>query len=258
MNLNKLFKLPEIEIIKDLNSREALEVEQKIINSKPFLKSLYRDFYNIFKSASDIPSGGLKVEIGSARGFIKEIIPDVITSDIESLDHVDLTFDASKMPFGNNSISIFYMQNSLHHIRNPLQFFEEAQRCLMNKGKILIIEPFSSLLSNFIYSSFHHENFDLKIKNPIAGSDYLSCPNQALASIIFIKEKEIFKTRFPDLKIKKIESHTPFVYLLSGGVRYKQLVPSFSYRLFKVIEKLFIPLNNMLGMFVTIELVKDK
>lgn len=53
-----------------------------------------------------------------------------------------------------------------------------------------------------------------------------------------------------------MRDHTPLLYLLSGGLTLRQLVPSFTYLTFKVIEYILSPLDNLLGMFQTIELEK--
>ena len=51
-------------------------------------------------------------------------------------------------------------------------------------------------------------------------------------------------------------NHTPLRYLLSGGLTLRQLVPSFTYPAIKAVEYTLSPVNNLLGMFQTIELEK--
>jgi len=84
----------------------------------------------------------------------------------------------------------------------------------------------------------------------------MSDSNPALPWIIFVRDREIFEKRFPKLKINQIAPHTPFLYLLSGGLTKPQFLPSFAYPAAKAFEKIISSFNPWLGMFVTIELQK--
>ncbi len=46
----------------------------------------------------------------------------------------------------------------------------------------------------------------------------------------------------------------PFRYLVSGGVSLRQLMPDWSYPLWKGLEELLSPINPLLSMFVFIQL----
>ncbi|VVB60835.1 Uncharacterised protein [uncultured archaeon] len=74
----------------------------------------------------------------------------------------------------------------------------------------------------------------------------------ALPWIIFFRDAKQFSHDFQELEILYKEAHTPFRYLLSGGVSMKQLVPSFSYGFFKSVEHALRPFNNTIGCFCTI------
>lgn len=239
-----------------LNSKEALFEHKKLINKKGVLKKLYDDFYLIFKN-SKYPKGEI-VEIGSGGGFLKKIIPQVITSDVVRGSGIKEVFSAEKMPFKNSSVAAFTMLNVFHHIKNPEKALNEIQRCLKPNGKIIMIEPYNSLWGRFIYQNFHHELFDPKTDWKIKGRGRLSDANGALAWIVFIRDKKIFNKRFPNLIIKTVKPHTPFRYLISGGLSKPQLLPSFFYPAIKLLEQLLSPINPLLGMFATIELEKIK
>lgn len=258
MSLKDLLKLPEAGSIQDLNSPLTAKLHSQIIQNKRFLRHLYLDFYNEFKkSIQDLPKGAL-VEIGSGSGFIKEVIPEVITTDVFSGLNIDKVFLATSMPFESNTVAAFFMFDVLHHINNPLTFFNEANRCLLNHGKIIMIEPYNSLWGRFVYKNFHHEPFDISAGWEILTSGRLTGANGALPWIIFFRDREKFQKHFPELKIRRLTPHTPFRYLISGGLSYKQLLPSFTYGLVKGLETLLSPLNKFLGMFVTVELEKCK
>ncbi|MFA6187433.1 MAG: class I SAM-dependent methyltransferase [Phycisphaerae bacterium] len=228
----------------------------KIIQNKKFLKKIYIDFYKQFLYAIDNPISKTLVELGSGGGFIKEIIPNVITSDVIKVPGVDMVFSAEQMPFENGSVDAFFMFDVLHHIPNPRMFFKEAVRCLKTGGKIVMIEPANTLWGRFIYKNFHHEGFDEKAGWQMESTGPLSCANGAVPWIIFNRDRKIFENEFPDLKILKIAPHTPLRYLISGGLTLRQLLPGFCYSLIAGIEWLLSPANGILGMFQTIEVKK--
>ena len=61
---------------------------------------------------------------------------------------------------------------------------------------------------------------------------------------------------YADLEILQINNHTPFRMFLSGGLSYRQFVPSASFGFFTNIEKLLSPFHNTLGSFMTIVVKK--
>ncbi|MFH1321426.1 MAG: methyltransferase domain-containing protein [Bacteroidota bacterium] len=250
------FKLPESDIC-SLDDAETTLRRRDIIIKKKFLKKLYIKWYNvILKKISGLSEGKL-LEIGSGGGFIKELNPGIITSDILPLDHCDLVLSAEYLPFQNNELSAIIMIDVLHHIPDCLAFFKEAQRTLKNGGKIIMIEPANTLWSRFIYKNLHHESFDPKTKSwTFPSSGPLSGANIALPWIIFERDIDEFMIRFPNLQLVNIHYHTPFRYLLSGGVSYRSFVPSRSFGTITFIEKLISPLSKFLAMFQTIEVIK--
>jgi SAM-dependent methyltransferase len=252
----EMLKLKQVKNIKDLDNPQTTVLHSQIIKEKVFLKKLYTDFYKIFKKSVGLDTRTL-VELGSGGGFIKEIIPDVITSDIIKMPNIDMTFSAEQMPFENGSVDAFFMVDVLHHIKKPKVFFTEARRCLKKGGKIVMIEPANTLWSRFIFKNFHHELFDTSAEWEMNKTGPLSDANGALAWIIFQRDRKLFESEFKDLKITSIDFHTPFRYILSGGLTYRQLLPAFMYGFVDFLEFCLRPLNGWLGMFETVVLEKQ-
>jgi SAM-dependent methyltransferase len=225
MSIIDWLKLPEISSIKDLDDPAATLLHAGIVKKKPFLKKLYIDFYTQFRNAVPEPETKLLVELGSGGGFIKEVVDNVITSDILELPNVDKVFSALDMPFEDTSVDAFFMFDVLHHITAPSAFFKEAIRCLKASGKIVMIEPANTLWSRFIYKNFHHELFDPEAQWGLKGSGPVSNGNGAMPWIIFSRDRQIFEREFPQLRIAGMRNHTPLRYLLSGGLTLRQLVP---------------------------------
>lgn len=256
MKILEWLKLPQVRGIHDLDDPATTILHGEIIQAKPFLKRIYIDFYRQFAKAVPETQDKVLVELGSGGGFIKDIIGNAVTSDILDLTNVDKVFSAVEMPFERASVDAFFMIDVLHHIADPRAFFAEALRCLRVGGKIVMIEPANTLWSRFIYKNFHHEAFDPRADWGLEKAGPLSQGNGALPWIIFSRDRKIFEEEFPSLRVVRLRTHTPFRYLLSGGLTLRQLVPSFTYPAVKAIEYALSPLRAFLGMFQTIELEK--
>ena len=256
MKFPNWLKLPETRNIKDLDDPAVTLLHRDILRKKGFLRKLYTDFYRQFGTAVRQPAGKVLVELGSGGGFIKEVIPNVVTSDILRVAGVDKVFSATDMPFEDSSVDAFLMFDVLHHITEPKQFFSEAIRCLKPGGRVIMIEPANTPWARFIYKNFHHEGFDPKGSWGLTKAGPLSWANGALPWIIFVRDRETFEREYPQLKIVSLCNHTPILYLLSGGFTLRQLVPGGLYPVAKAVEYLLSPANNLLGMFMTVVLEK--
>jgi len=256
MSKLELLRLPEAKEKYNLDDRCTSILHREIIKRKSFLKNIYNDYYWEFKKS--LRNAELKciVEIGSGGGFIKEIIPNTITSDIINIPDMDIIFSALKMPFKDNSVDAFLMIDVLHHLRDAKVFFKEAIRCLKVGGKIVMVEPANTLWSKFVYKNFHHETFDPSGTWGCESDRPLSVANGAIPWIVFCRDRRHFQKEFPSFKVLKLKSHTPFRYIVSGGVSMRQLLPSFAYNIVKGIELILSPLNKYCGMFMTVELEK--
>lgn len=227
---------------------------KNILLKKKVLKNLYKTWYEKFKYF--VNKNGNYLELGSGGGFIKEVIPNIKTSDVNKIPGVDEYFSALEMPFKENSLDGIFMIDSFHHFPDVEAFLNEAIRVLKTKGKIVMIEPWNTGWSRFIYKKFHHELFDTNrdwffpMKGPLSGS------NMALPYIVFKRDRKIFDEKFPQLKIKKIEPHTPFTYLLSGGFSRTAFLPNFMFLFVRLFENIKMVKNNF-GMFVTIVIEKE-
>lgn len=247
--------LIKIKIPFPLDSPERTIYHKTIIQSKKFMRELYIEWYLLLnKLTTNIPEGKI-IEIGSGGGFIKEISPKVITSDVIELPTNEMTFSALDMPFEENEISAIVMIDTFHHLPDCEKFLAEISRVLKVGGKIVMIEPTNSFWGRFIYKNFHHEPFDPKGSWAFPETGPLSGANGALPWIVFKRDKIKLTEEFPMLKVIRYRNHTPLRYLLSGGLTLIQLLPDFMYRPIRFLEKLVEPLQGF-SMFTTIEVEK--
>lgn len=252
MGLLDKLKLPELKNGISLDDTASTLLHAEVLQRKGFLLQLYTDFYRTLRAHVEPIEGKTIVELGSGGGFIKDIIPNAVTSDVLPLPSVDRVFSACDMPFDDRSVDAIVMIDVLHHIPDARAFFREAIRCLHPGGRIVMIEPANTLFARFIYTHFHHEGFDPAADWSFASEGPLASANGALPWIIFHRDRSVFEKEFSSLSILKLQPHTPLRYLLSGGFTLRQLVPSWSYPLVKGLEFALRPLNSGIGLFETI------
>ncbi len=256
MGFLDFLRLSEHQKMDNLDDAAATLLHAEILQHKGFLKKLYVDFYTELRVAVGNIKNNTVIELGSGGGFIKDVIPGTLTSDVLPVASVDAVFSACEMPFEDRSIDAIVMIDVLHHIPDVRAFFAEAVRCLKPGGRIAMIEPANTVWSRFIYKNFHHEAFDPQTGWEFESKGPLSTANGALPWIIFHRDRDTFEKSYPQLNILETRIHTPLRYLLSGGFTLRQLTPSWSYCMVKGLEWLFCPFNRWTGMFETIVLEK--
>ncbi|OQA10793.1 MAG: bifunctional 3-demethylubiquinone-9 3-methyltransferase/ 2-octaprenyl-6-hydroxy phenol methylase [Bacteroidetes bacterium ADurb.Bin397] len=238
-----------------IDTPERTILHREIILKKRFLKKIYCEWYNHLRVYCGYTDSKKILEIGSGAGFIKEIMPYVLTSDIIKLPTCDTVIDCTNIPFEDNYFDSILMVDVLHHISNIDLFFLQAQAKLKPGGLIVMSEPWNCSWSRFIYKNFHHEPFDVNADWNIPEKGPLSGANGALPWIVFERDIDMFHTKFPKLKLKKIEYHTPTRYLLSGGVSYKQFVPDFLFPALSAFDNFFASKHFNMFAFITVEKV---
>jgi SAM-dependent methyltransferase len=239
----------------DLDSPEISELRKQIIKEKEFLYRIYLEWYQLIIGFIPCEIPGQVLELGSGGGFLGEIFPDVIKSDIIFLSTNNVVVNAHDLPFKSNSLRAIIMTNVLHHIPHPDDFFRSATRCVHPGGRIIMIEPWVSAWSTFVYTKLHHEPFDPDSKEwqfPTQGP--LSGANSAMPWIIFHRDRGKFSQVFSGWLIQDIKLIMPFRYLISGGVSLRSLMPGFSFGMWKWIEGRLDKIMNKTAMFALISL----
>jgi SAM-dependent methyltransferase len=242
----------------DLDDPATTELRKQVILSKPFLKSIYDEWYGMLAAA--VPSGeGQVLELGSGGGYCAQFIPGLITSEVFRCKGVRIVADAHNLPFSDGSLRAIVMTNVLHHLPDVRQFFAEATRCLRPGGKILMIEPWVTSWSRFVYGRLHHEPFHPDAQEwSFAKTGPLTGANGALPWILFIRDREKFAADFPLLSIDQAQPFLPFRYLASGGVGMRNLMPAFTHAVWAGAERLMESQMHRLGLFAFISLVRQE
>jgi SAM-dependent methyltransferase len=236
----------------DLDDPATTELRRQIIASKPFLRAIYDEWYALIAAA--LPTGqGPVLELGSGAGYCDRFVPGLITSEVIPCHGVNLVFNAAHLPFPANTLRGIIMTNVLHHLPDVHAFFCEAERCLRGGGKIVMIEPWMTGWSRFVYSRLHHEPLHRNATDwRFAATGPLSGANIALPWMVFERDRGRFGAEFPQFCVEQIRPLMPFRYILSGGVALRSLLPGFLYHVCAGMERALRSQMHRLGMFALI------
>lgn len=229
------------------------------MQSKPFLRKFYYESYQKFAACLErCPKKGSPLELGSGAGFAAGVIPGLITSDVLLYQSVDYVIDARELPFSDHSIRLICMINVFHHIQDVEAFLFEAQRCLVPRGRLFIVDQHVGYISRPILDHIHHESFQpdaeewaFETNGPVSGA------NGALAWMVFRRDRERFESKFRQLRLVRYQQHTPLGYWFSGGLRNWNLVPQAMTGPVRRFDRFLMRVSSNLGSFVDIELVKS-
>lgn len=244
----------------EINDVETISAHQRTIEANPLLKRLYLARYRQFlPSAKATESLKLPyLEIGCGPSHMEHFVPGIIKTDVVKHSNVDQVVDAGRLPYENNSLAGLFLTNVLHHLNDPAAFLAEAERCLTPGGRLVMVEPSNSWLLKLVTNSGSpHEYCDDTVTswhNEVTGR--LSHANNSLPWIIFIRDRKLFESRFPRLRILTIRYHTLFAFYLSGGFNYRPFLPTFFVPLVEIVEWLGRPLCRWMGFEITIVVEK--
>lgn len=228
--VDKFLRIPELRGFskEDFDGAEYVKIQKEVYNKKKVLRLLYNGYCQPFvKSASRASESAVMVEIGSGSSPLKEKLPYLISTELIFCDWCDVVCSAAYLPFKEKSLDRLFLMFVCHHLSRLDLFLYEAKRCLKPGGEIVIIDSAITFFSKFYYKYIHVDNIDIETKNwHFDGKGRLSCSNVALPWIVFIKGRERFKREHPEFEITDIEYTTCLSFLLSGGLRIRQLLPT--------------------------------
>lgn len=179
---------------------------------------------------------GDSLELGSGIGGIKAFIPDVVTTDLAKTPYVDRVCSAYEIvPPSNdekgkwaNIIAV----DVLHHLRQPMTFFEEASRMLEQGGRLLLMEPAGTPFGRLFYGLFHQEPISPKeIVPPFEfqpNQGPIEFANMAMGTSLFVQHRERVGKALAevDLELATLQFRDLLAYPLTGGYSSPQMLPT--------------------------------
>jgi SAM-dependent methyltransferase len=253
-----MFKLEKSITSTELGSPDYFKAQENIIKRKPLVKMNYDLWYRCFvkelKKLSHLE--GHLLELGSGGSYLKDFIPELITSDIVA-GKADKVIDARSIPFPDNSIKALFLTHSFHHIPDVSLFFKEVNRVLVKGGCVFFIEVTSTPLSKCIFTIVGDEPIDTKARSwDFKQDNAMMDANQALSWIIFERDIKKFNGLFPDLIVKE-KHYLPWCsYLVSGGVTRQEFIPNALSFIPQLIDFLTRPLYRFFSLHWYIKLQK--
>jgi len=237
----------------DIDDPLTTALRRDVIATKPFLRRVMQDWYRLLAAA--VPAGdGHVLELGSGAGFLKEVIPEVITSEVFPDVGVDRVVRAEALPFRDGELRAVVMADVFHHIPDVGRFLSEAERCLRPGGVVAMVEPWVTAWSRFVYTRLHHEPFEPQAAAwRFASSGALSGANSALPWIVFQRDREMLSREHPRLVVDEIRPFMPLRFLIAGGISLRSLAPGWAYGAWGLVERLLSPLDHRLAMFALIQ-----
>jgi SAM-dependent methyltransferase len=204
------------------------------------LRTLYKRWYERVREKLPPHALGPWVELGSGPGFAKGVIPELELSDVVRAPWHQHEVDAEALPFDEGSIGALVLFDVLHHLQRPASFFAEAIRVLRSEGRVVMCEPYVSVLSFPVYRLFHEERLDFTMEPldgaPACGDDPFD-GNQAIPTQLFVRRRAAFERRFPELRIREVETLAGPAYPASGGFSRRALLPMALWRATLALEE---------------------
>jgi SAM-dependent methyltransferase len=234
----------------------APSIHREIIRGKPLLRDVYDEWY----AALAAPLAGARpvLEIGSGAGYLADVLPGLITSDVRATPATRVVLDAHHLPFAPGGLGAITMTNVLHHLPDARTFFAEAGRAVRPGGVMALVEPWVTPWSRLVYRYLHHEPFDPDAAHwEFEKGGPLSAANGALPWMLFERDRSRFERECPAWSVETVAPGWPLRYLVSGGVSLRAFAPDAARGLLRALDRGLERRADRWGMFALIVLRRN-
>jgi SAM-dependent methyltransferase len=206
----------------------TLREHERAWTERPVVRELYRRWFELIRDRLSVVPGPT-VELGGGLGHLREVVPNVVVTDIEATPWAEAVVDAEQMPYEDGSVANLVLFDVFHHLPVPARFLDEAARVLAGGGRIVAVEPYCSPVSTFAYRHFHHEPVDFGT-DPFSESPHSTSAamdsNSALPTLALFRQRDRLAARWPELSLIETQRFSLFAYPLSGGFSRPRLLPT--------------------------------
>ncbi len=225
--------------MKHISDISISRLQYKKSKNLDFLLRKRFEWMNKFIEKNDVG-----IEVGSGIGFSKDYINNVNLkiTDISDAPHLDFkNIDAQNTGFENQSFNFVIASNMVHHVPYPKKFFDEMHRILKKNGKLIIFEPYCSVLFQLITIIMKHEGFDFTIdvwdeNNPKSNVEDAWHGNIAVPNQIFDDKIKFNNYLGKYFKLEYDKLTECLIFLNSGGVTSKTIYLPMNYFFLNIID----------------------
>lgn len=217
-----------------------------------FIKSKNKNLQYVIKERFEwmnkyIKDQDIGLEVGAGPGFSKNFIinKNFKISDFSNHSHLDYkNIDAHNTGFKDNSFDYVIASNMVHHISFPLKFFKEMNRILKKDGKLIIYEPYASIILQLVEMIMRHEGFDWtkdvwdESTTATEEEDAWS-GNIAIPHLLFDDQDKFNKNLGSYFKIEYDKIFHELSFINSGGVYAKTFYIPLNYFFLNLIDKIY-------------------
>lgn len=217
-----------------------LELSKRKWIRSPALRQVYSD---IFAEMAGFVIAGDSLEVGSGIGSMKEILPAVVTSDVEKTPYVDEQLSCYELAESGRDWANILAVDVLHHLRFPMRFFESAAGSLKPGGRVILNEPAATLGGRLFYRMFHHEPCrPSSLRDPFVlepDDEKGNFANMGMGIALFVNHREWVEDELAKLGMRLIHLRYRdlLAYPASGGFSKPSLLPVPLLRIFLAMEK---------------------
>jgi SAM-dependent methyltransferase len=243
---------PEVRNL-DPDSPDRVAVHRAIFLRKPLTLHVFQDIHREMKRQEEAHFGnveGLRLELGAGSSPMRDMYPEVIATDVIATPGIDRVIDGENMDLPDASVRAIFGKGFFHHLPHPERFLQELARVVKPGGGAVLVEPGDGPFAEFLYKRiFTSEGFDKSVAQwSSAGAGIMSGANQALSYIVFKRDVERFRAKFPQLRLVAIRPLSSWLrYIVSGGVNFRPLLPAWTEFGLKGVERLLRPWAHLLG-----------
>lgn len=207
---------------------DELRGQEASWNGRPLVRDLYEAWFEqICESLSAVD--GRSIELGAGIGTLQETCPRVEPTDVTPTPWVNEVVDAEELPFADGALANLVLVDVFHHLARPARFLDEAARTLAVGGRVIVLDPYCSLVSTPAFKRFHHERTDLSADSFGDDASIAATPlssNQARATLAFFQHAGQLMARWPMFDVVERRRLALLAYPLSGGFTGRPLVPA--------------------------------